>query len=117
MYDGTLPTKHDTSPHFHTGAKCRNAAPALLTHSCPIAPNGETHMVLSAANDGAERAVSERAVCNDEVAQAPWFVSPGIIQRREVEDGTRNESLLVAEDWLEAADALLDTVADRQTDA
>lgn len=101
-----LPNKYKGSPPLDRGEKCRMRS--TLAPTSLFNPNGE----MQAMNGGRSNA--------GEVAQAHEALllrSPEIIQWGGVADENGDEHRLAAQDWLDAAHALLDTVADPYEDS
>lgn len=110
-----LPNNYKARPGLSSSIYAGAEWPArpTLAPASP-SPNCKKQVVLAAdlVSDGG--VVSGRRKNAGEVVQAPGalLVSPEVSEWGGMADGTENENRLVAEDWLDAAHALLDTVAD-----
>lgn len=122
-----LPNTHDARPGVSSethssGAELRTrptlAPSSLLTPNgeAPLlTPNGETQAVLDADLGGDDEGVVDaRKKGAGEAARGPGalLVSPGTRECGGMADGSGIENRLAAEDWLEAAHVLLETVSD-----
>lgn len=103
------------SPHLDEGKEWW--VRPTLTPKPPFAPSIEMPAVLNADIGNNETAVNRGRIDAGEAALAPdaLLASRECIEWGGVVDGTGNEYGLAAEDWLDAAHALLDPVADPGT--
>lgn len=113
-----LPNTHDASPgvssEIHSSGAELRTRPTLVSSSL-LTPNGETQAVLDADLGGDDEGVVEaRKKGAGEAARGTGalLVSPGTRECGGMAGGAGIENMLAAEDWLEAAHALLETVSD-----
>lgn len=80
----------------------------------PLEPNQEFPAVPNADNGGSATAGISERIYAAQVAQVPEALSINqeTVEHGGVQDGTGNECGIVAEDWLDAAHALLDAFVD-----